>query len=365
MNRPDLDTLLAQWQRTLRLLDWRIVAQYVPNLSTERGPVYGLCLPVVDSKTARIAIRDPQTPISDADPPVDEVMVHELIHLHFAPLAENTTAGIAAEEQAVWALTEALSQSKDAGQRALLARAMVAALSHKRMQPLKGKVRTMIDPVVLAALKAAATSDDPAAAIQALVSQFESASGGDDAGGAPPMADAPAADDTQPPPKPPLQAAPPMAMQPRQARPLPSSTPAGRVVDVEVRRRVSEVDVRLDRFEIEGLLKDRPDLTEAERTFARGNLRPEGVRAWLATKKPTEATTTTTTSATRLQTAPLAGARDGVEQPADPEQKRQLDAVDRLMNVRRQAPQAVRIDANGRLSISNLAPVVIAPEGGK
>jgi hypothetical protein len=358
--------MIADWQRTLRLLDWRIQARYVADLSTQRGPVHGLCWPVADSKTAQIAIRDPQTPIGDADPSVEETVIHELIHLHFAPLAENTPAGITAEEQAVWALTEALAKPKNAGQRALLARAMVAALpSHTRMQPLQGMVRSMIDPVVLAALKAAATSDDPAAAIQALISQFESASGDGDSGGEAPLTEAPTAADPNQPPKPPMQAAPPMAMQPKQARPLPAATP-GRVVDVEVRRRVSAVDERLDKFEVEGLLEKRPDLNDAQRSFGR-TLRPEGVRAWLATVPVSAAAQVAGApqgaARQQLPTSPMVGARDANAAPADPETQRQLGRVDHLMNVRRAAPQAVRIDDNGRLSISNLAPVVIATQG--
>ena len=105
--KPDLAALVTRYQDLLRLRDWRIDVAYKPDLATRDGrPVWGLCYPTVDSRSARIEIRDPSTPpagvsLEDAAAQVVETVVHELVHLHFAPFGNSSPAEIAAEEQAV------------------------------------------------------------------------------------------------------------------------------------------------------------------------------------------------------------------------------------------------------------------------
>lgn len=129
---PDLAALVAHYQRELRLLDWRIDVAYEPNLVDSKGrTVWGLCLPVADSKTARIIIRDPATPPDGVTPEqavreVVETVVHELCHLHFAPFANRTPEAIVAEEQAVWALAEALVAARGTPAEQVYARVIVA-----------------------------------------------------------------------------------------------------------------------------------------------------------------------------------------------------------------------------------------------
>ena len=132
MDRPDLSALVAHYQQALRLLDWRLVVEYAPDLAARDGsPVWGLCYPTPDAKVARILIRDPLTPPDGATPEqacaqVVETVVHELVHLHFAPFALTNPTAVVAEEQAVWALSEALVAARGTPQEGQIARAMLA-----------------------------------------------------------------------------------------------------------------------------------------------------------------------------------------------------------------------------------------------
>jgi hypothetical protein len=113
--KPDLAQLATEWQTRLRLLDWRLQLEYVTDLATPDGrAAYGLCVPFVDAKRAKIYLRDPETskPTASTGPSVEETFVHELLHLHFAPLSGNSSAEIAAEEQAVWSIAEAIMSAK-------------------------------------------------------------------------------------------------------------------------------------------------------------------------------------------------------------------------------------------------------------
>jgi hypothetical protein len=183
--KPDLFALLAYWQKALRLLDWRIAIEYVPDLQSRDGtPCYGLCFPFADNKTAQILVRDPSTPLDDRPDTasrIEETIIHELLHLHFAPFGGRRPAEIAVEEQAVWAIAEALIQRKGTGQELSLVRAMVGALAHSQLSALAARRaarRTPMDPLIIAALKAALTAEDPKAAIQALLDQIEAAGSG-------------------------------------------------------------------------------------------------------------------------------------------------------------------------------------------
>ncbi len=139
---PDLGELVTRYQDLLRLRDWRIDVSYLPDLVDSRGrPVWGLCYPTVDARVATIEIRDPNTPPAGVTPEaaakqVVETVVHELVHLHFAPFGNASPAEIAAEEQAVWALAEALIRSAGTPEESTIARAMVVAIDKTRI---KGK----------------------------------------------------------------------------------------------------------------------------------------------------------------------------------------------------------------------------------
>lgn len=129
---PDLGGLVAHYQALLRLRDWQLDVSYVPDLTDSQGrQVWGLCEHMVDAKFARLQIRDPKTPppgesFESAVENVVETVIHELVHLHFAPFDNRTPAEIAAEEQAVWALAPAIARARGTSDEAFIARAMLA-----------------------------------------------------------------------------------------------------------------------------------------------------------------------------------------------------------------------------------------------
>lgn len=362
--RPDLAALVTKWQALLKLRDWRLDVDYVPNLAAPDGaPVYGLCSPFVDGKRARISIRDPETPVRGAeiqDP--EDTLVHELLHLHFAPLAENTTAGVAAEEQAVWAITEAFAAVKATPAAARLARAFVAVAQGSSPRPRRERKQGM-DPIMLAALKAAASAEDPKAALDALLAQLES--GGDaPPGDVPATAEPPPADDDDPPA--PMQAAP----APRTARPAAAPVPAAPAARRAVVPASGVVSRReFDRFRVASLLDKRDDLNEVQRTFA-ADLPFEQAEKYLKTIPAGIAAVATPPAA-------MPSAQPGVvppraQRPTTPTQGEHratrdedvLNHIDRRMGIPQAPTQTVTRDQRtGRLTISSLQPIVLKKGG--
>lgn len=134
VDAPNLAELVTHYQTKLRLLDWRIDVSYQRDLTTQDGrEVWGLCYPNVDAKAARIVVRDPSTPpagatAEQAAATVVETVVHELLHLHFAPFQHAAPTEVAAEEQAVWAIAEALVRARGSAEEEPIARAVARRL---------------------------------------------------------------------------------------------------------------------------------------------------------------------------------------------------------------------------------------------
>lgn len=132
MDRPDLSALVAHYKEALGLQSWTIDVSYGADLATDDGhPVWGLCRPTPQRRMATIQIRDPQTPPPGATPEfaaqqVVETLVHELVHLHWAPLELRGRAEVMLEEQAVDALSAALVAARGTPQEGQIARAMLA-----------------------------------------------------------------------------------------------------------------------------------------------------------------------------------------------------------------------------------------------
>jgi hypothetical protein len=211
---PDLKALVAHYQQQLRLLDWRIDISYQADLASNAGrPVWGLCYPIADAKKATIVIRDPSTPpegvtAEEAAKQVVETVVHELVHLHFAAFENRTPAEVVAEEQAVWALAEALVNARGTPEEPTYARAMVAAVdamtAERSMQQSAppaadaqpANPESQMDPTQLPAiaealgLDAGATVEDILAAIGALMKKIQDSMTGDAPAEPPPDAGA-------------------------------------------------------------------------------------------------------------------------------------------------------------------------------
>jgi len=396
--KPDLAQLVATWQRDLRLLDWRLQVEYVRDLTGPNGaPVYGLCYRFVDAKRARIEIRDPATPVTSRDPSVEETLIHELLHLHFAPLASDGAAAIAAEEQAVWAITEAMV-ARGAGREAqMIARAMAAHA--KTFAPVRRMGGSMDPKLIAAALEALIAGDkEKCAEILKSIVTSSAAGGGGELPEAPPAQEAPVVDPT----KPAMQQAAASGgivsrvefermqterlldrdgahltteqrafaadLAPAAARsylatvPAPSlaatpaAAPAAAPAGGSTRAAGAPASVEraeFDAFKVETFLdRNGAHLTSVQRTFALG-LTLEKARAYVATVPATSAPTAPRRS------APTTGARAMSTDPT-------LAEVDRRMGLAPLAMQAVSRDpVTGRLQLSNIAtnPVVSQKAG--
>lgn len=90
MTQQELEELCAEWQARLRLLDW--------NVRLEICRYYGMpdslgdCDCDIPTKAAkiRLLVQDDISP-HEVYPDMEHTIVHELLHLHFAPFydAEN------------------------------------------------------------------------------------------------------------------------------------------------------------------------------------------------------------------------------------------------------------------------------------
>jgi hypothetical protein len=341
----DLLAAVAYWQSTLRLLDWRIDARYVPDLCNGVGaPVYGLCSYLADNKTATILVRDPSTPIDGAEPKtLDEIVSHEVSHLHFAPFGAREAAEVMAEENAVWAFSEALAQLKGTPQGAALARAMAthkvpvrrsAAAVCRKGQPM--------NKVELAALKAAMAGGEDG--LKAFVKEMEGLVGDD----APPSERA----EGQTAAPPPADAKPAEAMpeakaaeaEPRKDE-KPEAKPALALSDVrrEARAAVAEATQRSAL-----IAQNRGRMTDAQAVLFEGLPLP-ALKAQIAALPPA-ATSRDAKPAIGPQAPPGgAGAAD-----ADPRLAMMLEHVDRRMGVQSANVEAVTTGHLGELRISHM-----------
>lgn len=105
-DRPDLDALLAEWQPALRLQHWTITVEYKRRLGASAQNRYMML-----SLKSKIEIIDPidyDADFCNEPQDVERSLVHELLHLHFAPISpDNDSPGHLHEEQAVESLARA------------------------------------------------------------------------------------------------------------------------------------------------------------------------------------------------------------------------------------------------------------------
>jgi hypothetical protein len=84
-DQDELDRALEFWQGRLRLRDWHIKARLMPTCDL---PLAGQCHQFLTTKEAAIDIQHPPTneaAISGYAPNQEQVLVHELLHIHFTP----------------------------------------------------------------------------------------------------------------------------------------------------------------------------------------------------------------------------------------------------------------------------------------
>ena len=103
MTQVELDNLVSYWQGMLRLRDWDVKINLVRGRDLDQN-TGGNCEWVLKRRTALIKILDPidYPPEIQWPQDIEETIVHELLHLHFAPFDHTTDdADDIAREQAI------------------------------------------------------------------------------------------------------------------------------------------------------------------------------------------------------------------------------------------------------------------------
>lgn len=100
-NDEELHEKLIEWQKRLRLQDWVVKVKIARNKDVAEKS-QGHCNWVIQKKMATIIILDPLDYPDDTMHPQDmeQTLVHELLHLHFAPFDDevDTPKEIAIEQ---------------------------------------------------------------------------------------------------------------------------------------------------------------------------------------------------------------------------------------------------------------------------
>ena len=111
---PLLQKLCERWQKRLRLADWHVVVKLC-RLNEMGRDCVGCIFVYNESKDAVMMVLSPlDLPLvsehfSQEERNYDLTIVHELLHLHFAPFQEDdTTPKGVAQEQAINCISQAL-----------------------------------------------------------------------------------------------------------------------------------------------------------------------------------------------------------------------------------------------------------------
>lgn len=110
-NNEELVDACAKWQKALRLQDWKLAVRIARGNGLDLPPdTQGRCEWTLGRKEALIRILDPVDFPLDCSWPQDmEVtLVHELLHLHFAPFDDFEGLKDTLSEQAINAISHAL-----------------------------------------------------------------------------------------------------------------------------------------------------------------------------------------------------------------------------------------------------------------
>lgn len=113
MNLENPQQSCQEWQQILGLMDWDVSVKIVSYEEIEEG-TEGRVDWVITNKTADIKLIKPEGYPFDALRPynMEEALVHELLHLHFAPFNINTGLKAISQEQAINAIAKALVNLK-------------------------------------------------------------------------------------------------------------------------------------------------------------------------------------------------------------------------------------------------------------
>jgi len=110
MSNEDLQDLCRKWQRTLRLQDWFVTVSYARFRELTDGAQANVAINF-EKRAAQIRIMEPSDyPTTDIIAPqdIEQALVHELLHLHFASFDDKISEfERTAEEQVLNALAAA------------------------------------------------------------------------------------------------------------------------------------------------------------------------------------------------------------------------------------------------------------------
>lgn len=80
-----LNQACLRWQKILRIQDWDVQAKFVPYDTWENAGTWGDCCCHGFKRKAWIRILDPNTPEMGKDHDIELTLIHELVHVLYAP----------------------------------------------------------------------------------------------------------------------------------------------------------------------------------------------------------------------------------------------------------------------------------------
>jgi hypothetical protein len=98
----DLQQLVSKWQKRLRLMDWDINAKFDDDGILADMDAWGACDPQGFLRTATMLFRRPEDAVRrQTQFDLETIVVHEILHVFFAPFKNDNHAELTAEEQMV------------------------------------------------------------------------------------------------------------------------------------------------------------------------------------------------------------------------------------------------------------------------
>jgi hypothetical protein len=102
MTDRDLQRLVTKWQKRLRLMDWDINAKFDDDGVLIDLEAWGACDPQGFLRTATMIFRRPEdAKKKQTQFDLEVIVVHEILHMFFAPFKHDSHAELTAEEQMV------------------------------------------------------------------------------------------------------------------------------------------------------------------------------------------------------------------------------------------------------------------------
>lgn len=110
----NLSKVASKWQKILRLQDWEVTIDYYRARDFTNADALGECTFNINSREGFIKILHPTD--YDGDYDLEWIVVHELLHLHFADwTAKNNYECPVSGEQAIDSIAQALTRLNKAG----------------------------------------------------------------------------------------------------------------------------------------------------------------------------------------------------------------------------------------------------------